>query len=359
MIALCYGTRPQIIKASILRRSLGKVAPLLTVDTGQHYDFQLNGLLYQQLEVGAPDHFLEIGSGTHAQQTAAILTRIEPLLSAEQPRAVVVIGDTNSTLGCSLAAAKLGIPVVHVEAGLRARDTGMAEEINRRLVDAIAGLLCTPSGTATRRLSTERPDARVVETGDVALDVLVGCQQRLPEVSDLVPEREHGPYIFATLHRAELTEDPVVLQSVIEGLGQLEYPALLALHPRTRAVLDTAGETRTQIGRLRLREPVGYFESLALIAGAAAVVTDSGGVQREAYWLGIPCITIRAETEWLETIELGANVLVPPAQVTAGLAPAIAAQMRWWSHAKWDRDAYGQGDAGSRISEAIVSWLAC
>jgi UDP-GlcNAc3NAcA epimerase len=357
MIALCYGTRPQIIKASILRRALEKVGPLFTVDTGQHYDFVMNGLLYQQLGVSPPDHFLEVGSGTHARQTGAILTGIETLLAGRRPDALVVIGDTNSTLGSGLAAAKVGVPVVHVEAGLRAQDAGMAEEINRRLVDVIAGLLCTPSPAVTARLRAARPDATVVETGDVALDVLQSCQDRLPDVTSLIPEHGDKDFVFATLHRAELTSDPAVLKNVVDALGGLEYPVLLALHPRTRAVLNAMGETRTRIGRLSIREPVGYLESLALIGRAAAVVTDSGGVQREAYWLGVPCVTIRIETEWLETVETGANVLVAPGNVAIELAPALDGQLKRWAGASWDRGAYGQGDAGDKVATAITSWL--
>lgn len=357
MIALCYGTRPQIIKASILRRALEKAGPLITVDTGQHYDFVLNGLLYQQLGVSPPDHFLEIGSGTHARQTAAILTSIETLLLERRPEALIVIGDTNSTLGCGLAAGKAGVPVVHVEAGLRARDAGMAEEINRRLVDMIAGLLCTPSRAVTARLRDWRPDATVVETGDVALDVLQSCRERLPDVTPLIPENGGKGYVFATLHRAELTDDPAVLTDVVEQLGHLDYPVLLALHPRTRAVLHEIGETRTRIGGLTIREPVGYLESLALISRAAAVVTDSGGVQREAYWFGVPCVTVRIETEWLETVDAGANCLVAPRNVVDELVPAVTGQVQRWAQASWDKSAYGQGHAGEKVTAAITSWL--
>jgi UDP-N-acetylglucosamine 2-epimerase len=179
-IALCYGTRPQVIKASVLRRRFEAGYEVLAMDTGQHYDYELNALLYEQLGVRAPDAILEVGSAGHADQTAAVLVRAEKVLQDFRPRAVVVIGDTNSTLGCALAAAKLRIPVVHVEAGLRADDALMPEEINRRVVDAIAHVLCTPSARATRRCQAERQDAAVVETGDVAYDVLLAHADRLP-----------------------------------------------------------------------------------------------------------------------------------------------------------------------------------
>ena len=273
-VALCYGTRPQVIKASILRRRLAEVAPVVALDTGQHYDYALNALLYEQLDVDSPDHCLEVGSGSHADQTAAILVRAEEFFTRERPSAVVVIGDTNSTLGCALAAGKLRVPIVHVEAGLRARDPLMAEEINRRVVDAFAQLLCTPSASATARVRSERPDAIVEETGDVAHDVLLARLDSLPPVASIP---SNGPYVFATLHRAELTDTPERLWGVLESLAAMELPVVLALHPRTRAALKSAGRPSEGWNRLSIVPAVGYLESLALIRGARAVVTDSGG----------------------------------------------------------------------------------
>jgi UDP-GlcNAc3NAcA epimerase len=357
-LALCYGTRPQVIKASVLRRELSHRWPVVAVDTGQHYDFALNQLLYDQLDVAPPDHFLEVGSASHATQTATILMRMEGLLYQLRPGAVVVIGDTNSTLGCALAASKASIPVCHVEAGLRARDSHMPEEINRRLVDAIASLLCAPGRSSHARLERERADAMAVNTGDVALDVLRISQANLPSVSGLLPPDFAPRYAFATLHRAELTNHPAQLIQVLESLGGIGLPVLLALHPRTRAVLVAAGESRDQIGTLTIIEPVGYLESLSLIGSAALVITDSGGIQREAYWLGVPCITLRAETEWIETVELGANTLVPPGSVQSDLPRAVAEQaVRWQDGAKWKRSEYGEGQAALKVVTAIQAWL--
>jgi UDP-N-acetylglucosamine 2-epimerase len=350
-IALCYGTRPQVIKASVLGRCLGEQWAVVRIDTGQHYDYVLNALLYEQLGVRAADHCLEVGSGTHAQQTAAILIRAEELLSATAPRTAVVIGDTNSTLGCALAAAKLGIPVVHVEAGLRASQASMAEEINRRIVDSIASLLCTPSASATARLIRERPDASVVETGDVARDVL---EQHVPRA---VFKRNGYParFIFATLHRAELTERPDLLKAALESLSGLDTPVILSLHPRTQAAIEANSLASSIHGSLRVIPAVGYLESLGFIKSGAAVITDSGGVQREAYWLGKPCITLRKETEWSETIDLGANRLVDPDEVATRLASTVGEQLR--SNAVWNRDAYGIGAAASRVSQALGQLL--
>ncbi len=357
MIALCYGTRPQVIKASVLRRALARLGPVHAVDTGQHYDHALNALLYEQLGVAAPDRFLEVGSGSHAEQTALILTRTETALAEVSPAVVVVIGDTNSTLGVALAAAKRRIPVVHVEAGLRAADRMMAEELNRRAVDAIAALLCTPCASASARMRAEHPDAVVAETGDVAFDVLQGVRQRLPDPAAVIPGLT-GPYLFATLHRAELTDRPEVLGGVLRALGALSRRAVLAVHPRTRAALAANGFTEDRTGTLHLVPAVGYLESLALVRGAEAVVTDSGGLQREAYWLGVPCVTVRAETEWAETVATGANALLAPAEAPSRLAETVAAQLaRWPQGRRWTPDAYGDGRAAEAVTTAIGALL--
>ena len=357
-VVLCYGTRPQTIKASALRKSLERSFTVLAVDTGQHYDYAMNQLLYQQLGVRPPDLFLEVGSGSHAEQTAAILTRTEAVLRERSPSVVLVIGDTNSTLGGALAAAKLRIPVGHVEAGVRARDALMAEEINRRAVDAVGSLLCTPCAAATRRLRDERPDAMVVETGDVAYDVLRAQRERLPEPGAIAPAAGNGGYVFATLHRAELTDHPELLAGVLTALRGLTDPVVLAVHPRTRAVLEGLGTVGRDGGSLSFIPAVGYLESLSLASGARAIVTDSGGLQREAYWFGTPCVTVRQETEWTETLDCGANALVSPADAPERLAATVADQVRRWSSGKtWDRAVYGDGTAADRIGRAVQDLL--
>jgi len=357
MIALCYGTRPQVIKSSVLRSALAKLGPVHAIDTGQHYDSPLSGLLYAQLGLDPPDRSLEAGSGSHADQTALILARAEPVLRELAPRVVVTIGDTNSTLGSALAAAKLRIPVVHVEAGLRSTDRLMAEELNRRAVDAVASLLCTPCRAASERMQDEHPDTTVRETGDVALDVLLTARGRLPSPEAVVPGLPRS-YLFATLHRAELVDDPELLGGVLRALAAIGTATVLALHPRTAAALATQGISQDRIGLLRILPPVGYLESLALTAGARAVVTDSGGLQREAYWLGTPCVTVRAETEWLETIVCEANRLVAPREGSRGLAAAVTAQVaRWNGESRWSRDAYGTGHAAEAVAAAVSELL--
>ncbi len=348
-LALCYGTRPQVVKAAILTEALGRRWPLLTVDTGQHYDYELNQLVYEQLGVRAPDVWLGVGSGDHGEQTSAVLARAAELLAARRPWAVVVVGDTNSTLGCALAAAKLRIPVVHVEAGLRADDPMMAEEINRRMVDHISAVACAPSEGAAARLRDERVPGTVVCTGDVARDVLVRHATRAPAAGDVGGPAADGPYAFATLHRAELVDDPARLRAAVDALAALPLPVTFAAHPRTRARLAALG-LEGGVGAVRVVPPLGYLEALARVRDASVVVTDSGGLQREAYWLGTPCVTFRGETEWGETVALGANRLVPADRADL-LGAAVAAALA--AGRGWDRGAYGDGDAAGRVGEAV------
>jgi len=334
---------------------LGQRWELLTVDTGQHYDYEMNALLYEQLGVWRPDLCLDVGSGDHAGQTAAVLTRAAAVFAARRPWAVVVIGDTNSTLGCALAAAKLRIPVVHVEAGLRADDAMMAEEINRRAVDAISAVLCAPSAAAEERLRAERPEAVIVRTGDVARDVLMRHASQASRASTapgwpLAPDES---FVFATLHRAELTSSVEQLAGVVRALGGLDVPVVLPAHPRMRATLARHALAERLPGTVHVLPPFGYLETLACVREARAVVTDSGGVQREAYWLGTPCLTVRAETEWHETVRLGANVLVPPERAASTLRDAVRDQIGKSGASGWDRDALGDGDAAGKVRDAI------
>ncbi len=353
-MVLLYGTRPQTIKASAIRRALANLS-LLTVDTGQHYDYELTELLYRQLGVAPPDQFLEVGSGSHAEQTASIMLRCEALLAQAGARVAIVVGDTNSTLGAALAAAKLRIPVVHVEAGLRSADSLMAEEINRRAVDAVATVLCAPSRASADRLRAESVSGRIVETGDVAYDVLLGHLGGLPALDEALPAGVSTPFVHATLHRAELTERIDLLAEILAALADAEVPVVLPMHPRTRAALTRAGLPPQSRGSLHVLAPVGYLQSLALTRHAAAVVTDSGGLQREAYWLGVPCLTLRTETEWTETIECGANALVPPISAPRELVPRLEQAMR--IAPEWDRQHYGDGGAAAQVAAAVRDLL--
>jgi len=353
-IALFFGTRPQVIKASVLRECLAAVGPVVAVDTGQHYDYALHRVHYEQLGVREPDACLDVGSGSHAAQTGAILSACEAWLGQHRPRLAVVIGDTNSTLACALAAVKLAVPVAHVEAGMRVGDRYMAEEINRRVVDAVAELLFAPCERVAHDLRSQFADAQVEAVGDVAYDVL---RRALPRAPRLDGVEGYDPawgreFVYATLHRAELVDAPARLGRVMEGLGRSPLPCLLAAHPRTAAALKRLG--CASHGNVRVTEPVGYLDSIALVRDAAAVVTDSGGLQREAYWLGVPCGTVRRETEWVETVECGGNRLVPPEQ-GADLPAAIAqAARRRVGEGPWNRGAYGDGHAAERIAGVLA-----
>jgi UDP-GlcNAc3NAcA epimerase len=352
VIALFFGTRPQVIKASVLRKALQKAGPVAAIDTGQHYDYSLHQVHYDQLGVTAPDAYLEVGSASHARQTAAILVAAEEWINVHRPDVAVVIGDTNSTLACALAAAKARVPVAHVEAGLRAQDFLMAEEINRRVVDAIAAVLLAPCARAAAMLREEQAGGKIHDVGDVALDVL---QQALPRVMPVAEVEGYDPrwgseFIYVTLHRAELVDDAQKLERVFAALHRLPYPVLFAAHPRTAAALER-GNVRVN-GRVKIRAPLGYLESVAVLRSAAAVVTDSGGIQREAYWLGVPCVTMRAESEWVETVGLRANRLVAPESVDA-LQDAVVAAIH--QPRNWDRSAYGDGTAAERVAEILAA----
>ncbi|MGN6390755.1 MAG: UDP-N-acetyl glucosamine 2-epimerase [Gemmatimonadales bacterium] len=346
-IALCYGTRPQVVKASVLSHALRRRWRVLAVDTGQHYDYELNRLLYEQLEIPPPDHFLEVGSDTPARQTAKVLDRAGDLLARMRPDTVVVIGDTNSTLGCAVAASKLGLPLVHVEAGLRAPEPGLPEEHNRRVVDVLADLLCAPSKAARDTLLNERVPGVTVMTGDVARDALTEHLRRIP------PATDRQPFVLATAHRAALTSDRAALAAVLAALGTLELPVVFPMHPRTRAAIDGFGLCDRVPSNVRLGPPLGYTETIAAVRDASAVVTDSGGVQREAYWLGTACVTLRGHTEWTETVEAGANALVRPLEAPEGLRAAVFAQMQRRAAAAWVPDAYGDGRASIHIADAV------
>jgi UDP-GlcNAc3NAcA epimerase len=350
-IALCYGTRPQVIKASRLCSAFERSYDVITVDTGQHYDYELNALLYEQLGIRAPDVLLDVGSSDHATQASTILARAAALFQERAPTAVVVIGDTNSTLGCALAAAQLTLPVVHVEAGLRSGDLAMVEELNRRVVDSFAAVLCAPSERAAEQLRAENVPGAVVTTGDVARDVLLGQLERIETLRVEGRSRAGEAFVFATLHRAELTSDPARLGGVLRALGDIAMPVVFPMHPRTRSIVDQFDLGSSIPSNVHVQKPFGYLEALVSIRDAAAVVTDSGGVQREAYWMGTPCVTMRNETEWTETIERGANRLVSP--VDAPISLGVVVRDALASARDWDRDAYGTGSAVEAITASI------
>jgi len=303
------GTRPQLIKAAALQPVLRRVCEEIFVDTGQHYDEAMAGNFFDELGLARPDHSLGLGGGGHGDQTGRMLIALEPLLTAEKPDAVLVYGDTNSTLAGTLAAAKLGIPVAHVEAGLRSHDRRMPEELNRIVADHLSRWLFAPTPAAVANLAAEGITTGVLEVGDLMLDLAARVLDEIrdPAVLRRLSERlglplAPGRYLFATVHRAE-NRDPVAMarwSALLGAVASPDRPVVLALHPGTRAALHAAGVALPQ--GVAVVEPQGYRSSLALQLHAAAVLTDSGGVQRESTWLDVPCLVLRTTTEWVEAV---------------------------------------------------------
>jgi len=304
------GARPEFIQATSVSRALRKSHQEILVHTGQHYDYKMSQTFFDELGIPSPDYNLEVGSGSHAAQTAEILVRFEELLLKEKPDCVIVRGDTNSTLAGALAASKLHIPTVHIEAGERSFDRRMPEEINRLLADKLSSVFFCVSQTAVRQLVNEGVVKDVHWVGDVMLDANLTnrslSRQKSTALSTLglVP----GSYGLVTVHRAANTDASERLANIVKALSQVGETVVFPVHPRTRSALQNL-DVRFS-GNVRLIEPVGYFDMMVLEENARIIATDSGGVQREAYFMGKPCITLRDETEWTETVEVGWNKLV-------------------------------------------------
>jgi UDP-GlcNAc3NAcA epimerase len=341
------GNRPQFVKAAAVSQRLRALADEVLVHTGQHHDDELSRVFFDELALPRPEHRLELGGGTNTAQTARMLTALEPLLAAEAPDVVLVYGDTNSTLAGALAGAQAQVPVAHVEAGMRSYDRRMPEELNRVLADHAASLLLCSSPAAAETLRAERVAGEVVMVGDVMVDVF---ELLAPRADGAVLRRlglERGEYLLATAHRAGNVDDPARLRALVEVLTGMPQPVVLPLHPRTRARLEAAGLI-DRLDGVVLAPPLGYLEFTALLLGAHGVLTDSGGVQKEAYLAGVPCITLRDTTEWRETVEAGWNVLVDldARAARAALERPVPASRP---------PLYGDGRAGERVVEALVS----
>jgi UDP-N-acetylglucosamine 2-epimerase (non-hydrolysing) len=347
------GARPNFIKAAPVLRALAakKGVRQTLVHTGQHYDVNMSDVFFRQLGMPAPDVSLGVGSGSHAAQTAQVLLGLEPVLLENKPDAVVVYGDVNSTMAAALAAAKLHIPVVHVEAGLRSGDREMPEELNRIVVDSISDLLFTPSkdGDANLRKEGVSPD-KIVFAGNAMIDTLIRMlpAAKRPAVAGLT-----SPYVLVTVHRPTNTDDSAALAKLMGALAAIaeKTPVVFPIHPRTRKRLDDLGFKAPETGRLILLEPLGYLEFLALQRDAALVITDSGGIQEETTFLGVPCLTVRTTTERPVTVTAGTNKLVKDC---ASLPrEAAAALKRPRKAAKPPK--YWDGKAGERIADALVA----
>jgi UDP-N-acetylglucosamine 2-epimerase len=324
-IVSVVGARPQFIKAAVLSAALRREFDEVLVHTGQHYDDLMSDVFFRELGLPQPDVNLGVGSASHALQTARMLEGLEPVLLRERPDIVLVYGDTNSTLAGALTASKLRIPVAHVEAGFRSYERDLPEETNRVLTDHVASYLFCATAKAVECLRSEGIEAGVHNVGDLMYDSVLTALPRAEAVEKEILARhgvERQEYYLATVHRAASTDDAKVLASLLEAFGRLDLPVVLPLHPRTRGAMDAAG--LMVVPNVRVSEPVSYVEMLALEHNARAILTDSGGVRREAYSLSIPCVTLRTESEWPETLDTGWDVLAGSdveAIVTAATRP--------------------------------------
>jgi UDP-N-acetylglucosamine 2-epimerase len=364
------GARPQFVKMAPVARALerhngrgGKPIESLIVHTGQHYDSGMSDIFFDELEIPPADFNLGVGSGPHGRQTGRMLEKVEQVLLEARPDWVLVYGDTNSSLAGALAAVKLRIPLAHVEAGVRSFDRRMAEELNRVAADHVADLLLAPTARAMDNLAREGLAARAILTGDVMFDALVehrAAADRRPGLVERLGLPRHG-YALATIHRGENTDDRerlARLLTALDAIAETVCPVVVPLHPRTGRLVRSGLAHWTPAARLHLVEPVGYLEMLRLVRHARMTLTDSGGVQREAFFLGCPCITLRDGTEWVETIDGGGNILV------GADPPAIRAAVATWERRRaeglesfggaasaW----FGDGRAADRIVASVVA----
>jgi UDP-GlcNAc3NAcA epimerase len=354
-VVTVVGNRPQFVKAAAVSRPLRERHDEVLVHTGQHYDADMSQVFFDELPVPAPDYFLGVGSAPAAVQTARMLEALAPVLSQAEPELVIVYGDTNSTLAGALAAAQAHVPVAHVEAGMRSFDRTMPEELNRVLTDHASDLLLCSTQTAVDNLAREGIDRAVHLVGDTMADVALSTARVASERRDVLAQHgvSPGAYVLVTAHRAGNVDDPERLAALVELVLALPSPVVFPVHPRTRARLESSG----LLGRLEgdegtvLTSPLGYMELLALAIHSRAVVTDSGGLQKEAYLVAVPCVTLRDRTEWVETVEAGWNTLV---DLDADAAVAALENPRPADHP----DLYGGGQAGTRIRDAIDAFAA-
>ena len=347
-IVSVVGARPEFIQVAPVSRALRERHQEILVHTGQHYDYLMSQAFFDELGIPAPDYNLEVGSGSHGRQTAEILVRLEEVLLQERPDLVIVRGDTNSTLGGALAASKLHIPTAHIEAGERSFDRRMPEEINRLVADCLADVHFCASRTAVKRLAVEGITVSVYWVGDVMLDAMLQNRPIARRKSRILERLglEPGRYGLVTVHRAGNTDDPARLRQIVTALNRVPETVVFPVHPRTRKALAQLDIHFAE--HVRRIEPVSYFDMIVLEENARLIATDSGGVQREAYFLGVPCLTLRDETEWVETVEVGWNMLV-------GTEPErIVQAWRTFSPPPVDRPSiFGDGTAAQRIAEIL------
>jgi UDP-GlcNAc3NAcA epimerase len=353
-IVSVIGARPQFVKAAPVSRALRRAGhEEFLVHTGQHYDPNMSDLFFEELDMPRPDVNLSVGSLLHGAQTGAMLAGIEEVLVREKPERVIVYGDTNSTLAGALASAKLHIAVAHVEAGLRSFNRAMPEELNRVVADHLSDILLCPSRTAVENLKNEGITRGVHLVGDVMYDAVLQFSERAETSSGILEKLglESKRYLLATVHRAENTDDPLRLRSILAAFAELEETVVFPVHPRTRKIIGEQGGAESVVSSNVLAiDAVGYLDMLMLERHARLILTDSGGVQKEAYWLNVPCVTLRDETEWVETVEAGWNVLTGAdreriVEAVHSLRPLETARV----------PLYGDGQVAERIVRVLES----
>lgn len=370
-IVSIVGARPQFVKIAMVaeavrlanaNRSPHRQVTHTVIHTGQHYDQSMSDVFFRELPIPAPEHNLGVGSGSHGKQTAALLERTEQVLLKHRPNVVVVYGDTNSTIAAGLAAVKIGIPVAHVEAGLRSFNRQMPEEINRVATDHISDLLFCPTETAVENLRREGITQHVFLSGDVMLDAVLSFRSVARERSRILAELALSAksYVLLTIHRAENTDSNDRIKEVMDFLLGIDHPVVFPMHPRTRdrvqrePGLADYKKRLEQSENIRVIDPVSYLDMLALEDGARLILTDSGGVQKEAYFLEVPCLTVRGETEWLETLGGGWNQLIEPSR------PSLAKVEGVWNgngsgpRGRPNLECFGNGHAAARIVDALL-----
>ncbi|GIK30319.1 MAG: UDP-N-acetylglucosamine 2-epimerase (non-hydrolyzing) [Chloroflexi bacterium] len=351
-ILTVIGARPQFVKAAPVSAALRTAHEEYLVHTGQHYDYNMSDIFFEELGLPAPDLNLGAGSGTHATQTASMIAPLERAVIAQNPDMILVYGDTNSTVAAALVAHALDVPLAHVEAGLRSYNRTMPEEINRIVTDRVSDLLFCPSQVAVENLAKEGIREGVVLTGDVMVDAVLRAVETAKQTSMIhVTLGINAPYALLTIHRPANTDDPDALAAILSGCGGLDLPVIFPVHPRTRVAMDRAGIALPE--NVRLINPLGYIDMLCLLEAAEVALTDSGGLQKEAYILKTPAVTIRTETEWVETVASGWNRLVAPDAQAIVSAVAEAAHNQPETHP----DYYGDGNAAERIVAALEAFV--
>lgn len=347
-ILTIIGARPQFIKAAPVSRVLRKHIDEKIIHTGQHYDANMSDIFFEELHIPKPDYHLGVGSGNHGKQTGEMMAKIEEIVLSEQPDYLMVYGDTNSTLAGALVAAKLHVPVIHIEAGLRSFNKKMPEEINRIMTDHVSEFLFCPTDTAVVNLTNENIAHNVYNIGDVMYDAVLYNQELAKEKSTILQEAGLTPkdYHLITIHRAENTDDVEKMKNILEAFAKIKETKVWPIHPRTKHKLADYGLNVEDVPNLKVIDPVGYLDMLTLEANAKKIVTDSGGVQKEAYFMKVPCVTIREQTEWVETLEGEANIL------TGTDTEKILAAVQKEVHPEY-KEVFGDGHASEKIVELL------